>query len=389
MTRKKPRPPKPQPEQNPEDENNKSSDFEDSIEVSQEGNEESDNSFEEEFLDDNQDVDSFGENPFANESSDGNSLEKNSFEEDFSGIDSQNENIFDVDSPGVGDSFSKMQVDYEYFPNRSYIFLFGPSSVGKTVIIGSIYEYLNTQRGGQYGDTLSNLNRNEVPYEKQGSQLLNQFIQRSNENKFPDGTAIAAAENTGIPKHINFKLSPADGRKPNFEFCFMDMAGEDLAKIDFNSNRPLPDSIRTYIEDVEKNNVCFIYIIDPAEETKSKIEQIQLFNAFINLIDSNEHNETPILLLVSKWDLVNEYKQVEDYLKNEFSQIWGMINQAGRSFDYAEFSIGKVIGNTIEEYDYSYSERVFNWVYKNQIGVSLIEQPKEEGWLIRFFRKYL
>lgn len=302
----------------------------------------------------------------------------------------------DSPSPGSEDptppinSNEDLDVDYEYFPDRSYFFIYGPSGAGKTVIIGSIYEYLSTYRSADYGDTLTNLNRGEIPYEKAGNQLLNQFIQRSEEQEFPNRTATALSEKGNIPKHLNFKFEPADENKPVFPFCFMDMAGEDLEYIDFDSNRPLPKSIRTYVEDVPKENLCFIYVLDPMEDRKNKTQQTQLFNAFINLIDKNNHRETPVLLLVSKWDAVKDYEDVELYLKEKHRKIWGVIQQAKRNFTFAEFSIGDVDENKkIKKFDPSYPERVFKWMYQNQMGISLSEPVKTSNVFWGWIKKYL
>lgn len=307
------------------------------------------------------------------------------------------ENIFDnpddekfTSSSKEQSDISDLDIDYEYFPDRSYFFIYGPSGAGKTVIIGSIYEYLSTYRSADFGDTLTNLNRGEIPYEKTGNQLLNQFIERSEEQEFPNRTATALSEKGNIPKHLNFKFEPADEEKPVFPFCFMDMAGEDLENIDFDSNRPLPKSIRTYVEDVPKENLCFIYVLDPMEDRKNKTQQTQLFNAFINLIDKNNHRETPVLLLVSKWDAVKDYEDVELYLKEKHRKIWGVIQQAKRNFTFAEFSIGDVDENKkIKKFDPSYPERVFKWMYQNQMGISLSEPVKTSNVFWGWIKKYL
>lgn len=289
------------------------------------------------------------------------------------------------------DDIDEKDITYEYAPERSYFFVFGPSAVGKTVIIGSIFRYLKQVRG-VLGDKLMNINKGKELHEIRGNQLLNELTETNIENKFPRGTAIVTALHS-IPRHINFKFTPARHKKPEFEFCFMDMAGEDLAKIDFsNKGGKLPLSIRTYVEDLPKENLCFIYVIDPLFEAAKKIEQTQLFEAFIHLIDNNNHDDTPILLLVSKWDTVKEYDDVTDYLKNEFEDIWGYVNQVGRKFSLAEFSIGSVTNQntTIATYNPEYPERVFKWMYKTQTGVDLEDKTKggSDNWLTRLINKF-
>lgn len=280
-------------------------------------------------------------------------------------------------------------IQYEYDPNRSYFFIYGPNSVGKTVIIGSIYEYLNTKRSLK-GDKISNINGNTLPHEILGNQLLNEFIEKRLNNSFPKGTFSVQTEYP-IPRHLNFKFSSANPKKPEFEFCFMDMSGEDLSKINFNSEKKLPPSIKTYIEDVPKENLCFFYVIDPTFLSADKIKQNQIFTAFIQMIDTYNHDDTPIMLLVSKWDAVQGYKDEAEYLENEFPSIWAATHQAGRNFTVGSFSIGEVIDKQIKKYDLSYAEKVFKWMYKTQTGKDLDDTVKNKpnNWLSRILEKYL
>lgn len=294
----------------------------------------------------------------------------------------------------------KQEYQYEYDPNRSYLFIFGPPSAGKTVLIGSIIKYLKVYRSQKHGDTLKNKNNSEIKHEYEGNRLWRELTEANIQNKFPTGTqAIAAAKamvNLPVPRHINLHFHPASSH-PDFEFCFMDLSGEDCSKIDYESGGKLHWSIRTYLEDVPKKNMCFIYVLDPKCEQKTNDEQTALFEAFIDTLDSNEHTSTPVLILVSKWDLYkNSYNNVEEYLKTEFEDIWGVANQSMRNISYAEFSIGEVEKERNERilcFDPSYPERVFNWFYKTKTGKSLSvdnESEKELSlWdkIMAFFRK--
>lgn len=284
---------------------------------------------------------------------------------------------------------------YEFDPERSYVFIFGPSSVGKTVIIGSILKYLKSYRSTEFGDTLKNINNKNVIHEKEGNILWRDLTKAINENKFPSGTGTIDSttnfRNNPAPRHLNLHYLPAKNI-PDFKFCFLDMAGEDLSKLDYEASKPLPESIETYLEDVPKQNMCFIFVIDPQFTAASKSEQIVLFDAFIETLDSNDHTSTPLLILVSKWDTIKEqYKDVEEYLKTEFEDVWGTVNQLNRAISFAEFSIGivNVEENKPISYDPSYPERVFNWLYKTQTGTSLIEEENEEkkgSWISEFLK---
>lgn len=409
MSKKHRHPPRPEPEANPVDKGSNNST--DSSQTTENVNEKSELNFESEDNESN-DLDGFG---FDNDSIfDGTFIDGEDDIEVIGDTVENDENEGSQNNAGdISGSFSgdmeeepimtgldredlspPEDIEYTYEPNRSYFFIFGPLSAGKTVIISSIYDYLSTYRSADFGDTLENLNRNYVPYERKGNELLNEFTERSENDQFPDGTSMIGrvGDTIRIPRHLNFRFEPA-GKKPDFELCFMDMSGEDLENIDYDSDRPLPPSIKTYVEDLPKENLCFIYVIDPLNEGRnsSKISQIQLFNAFVNLMDQNGHGETPVLLLVTKWDAVEDYEDVESYLRNEYKKIWGIIQQAGRNFTFAEFSIGDVDKNTKEiiEFDPSYPERVFSWMYKQQMGIDLNEPEKKSGrfwaWLKKFF----
>lgn len=281
-------------------------------------------------------------------------------------------------------------IDFElkFSSERSYLYIFGPSSTGKTVLISSILNYLKNYRS----DTLINLNNPKEKHEKEGNRLWNELRSTHFENKFPRGTEALKIENI-IPRHINVKLIVNDNKKSDFEFCFIDMSGEDLSKVKHDDSSNLPDVIKAYIENLPKDNICFTYILDPQSDFLSKTEQLNVFDGFIDLLDTHKHTGTPLLFLVSKWDLIaNSYADAEQYIKQEFSPIWGTLNEAARKISYAEFSIGEVDKDNkklIKRYDPKYAEKVFNWFYKNQTGDSLIHEATNvtRNGFKKFFKK--
>lgn len=300
------------------------------------------------------------------------------------------ENDFDPPEAPEGDTneplvaepppISKVEVELEYSSDRSYLYIFGPSTTGKTVLISSILYYLQNNRSIEYGDSLINENKDYKKHEKEGNRLWNELNTTIFENKFPKGT-VPVKNHDDIPRHINARLETTNEKIRNFKFCFIDMAGEDLSKVDHDSNGKLPDIIEAYVESLPKENICFTYILDPKSDFLSKSKQLNIFKGFIDLLDYNDHTSTPLLLLVSKWDLVKDsYSHVEDYIKKEFRPLWGILNQASRQISIAEFSIGEVNQEKqlIKNYNYKYAEKVFNWFYKNQTGDSLVPDLKKK-----------
>lgn len=279
------------------------------------------------------------------------------------------------------------EIDYTYDENRSYFFVFGPSTTGKTVLLMSLYRYLKIKR---LGDSFKNLNDPLKPHERIGNLLIRQFDEYGNTGDFPPGTTKLAGTDSKLPIHLNFKFNPNPQlNKPGFEFCLMDLAGEDLAKIDFESQEPLPESIRTYFEDLPQKHLRFVYVLDPVEEYASKIEQIQLFSAFTNLIDYNNHTNTPVLVLVSKWDTVVNFSSAKDYIEQEYPEIWGQINNPERQIEFGRFSIGNVINKKIVEFDFKYTKNIFSWIYRQHTGQELDEETniQKEFWIKRIINK--
>ncbi|MEX0997611.1 MAG: hypothetical protein WDZ45_11220 [Flavobacteriaceae bacterium] len=278
----------------------------------------------------------------------------------------------------------------EYHPDRSYFFIFGQGASGKTVLISSILYYLRVIRSDRYSDTLININNSDLKHESEGNRLWSELSRTIFTRTFPRGTTTIQNQNP-IPRHINAHFTPSSN-SPEFKFCLMDMAGEDLEKVDYMSNQTLPDSIKTYIKELPKENMCFIYVLNPEDQYFSNEKKLALFEAFIDSLDANEHTDTPLLFLVTKWDTIkDEFSSAEEFVRSVFNPIWGTLKQEKRKINIGEFSIGVVNGNdpaatNFETFDPTYPERVFKWMYKTQTGVSLDNNTKKEK---SFFQKLL
>jgi GTPase SAR1 family protein len=275
----------------------------------------------------------------------------------------------------------------EYHPDRSYFFIFGQGASGKTVLISSILYYLRAIRSDRYSDTLVNINNSDLKHESEGNRLWSELSRTIYTRTFPRGTTTIQNQNP-IPRHINAHFTPSSN-SPEFKFCLMDMAGEDLEKVDYMSNQRLPDSIKTYIKELPKENICFIYVLNPEDQYYSNEKKLALFEAFIDSLDANEHTNTPLLLLVTKWDTIkDEFSSAEEFVKSVFNPIWGTLKQEQRKINIGEFSIGVVNGNdpaatNFETFDPTYPERVFKWMYKTQTGVNLDGNTEKEKSLFQ------
>src|SRR5699024_949423 len=77
------------------------------------------------------------------------------------------------------------QVQLEYYENRSYFFIFGPPTTGKTALIMSLYRYLKLKR---VGDSFRSINNPNMPAEHIGNKAIRQFDKYVNTKDFPPGT---------------------------------------------------------------------------------------------------------------------------------------------------------------------------------------------------------
>lgn len=261
---------------------------------------------------------------------------------------------------------------FVYYDDRSYFFVFGPRTAGKTVIISSLISYLNDFRNVENGSSTICLNNSSVQHEKIGLELYNEVMEMQYNNEFPKGTLNIASRKEysygDVPGHVDLRYIES-GDQDNFDFCLMDMAGEDLQKIKVELDEPLPESIRTYIEDVPKKNMCFLYVLNPDEtiDQESKAKKAALFNSFIQLLDSRDHTSTPVLILVSKWDTIeNQFNDASEYIKMEFPSIWGKSNEGARDITITSFSYGKVEDAKPVKFNPKDAKKVFEWMYKTQ-----------------------
>lgn len=261
---------------------------------------------------------------------------------------------------------------FVYHDDRSYFFVFGPRTAGKTVIISSIISYLNDYRNVENGSSTICLNNSSVQHEKIGLELYNEVMEMQYNNEFPKGTLNIASRKEysygDVPGHVDLRYIES-GDQDNFDFCLMDMAGEDLQKIKVESDEPLPESIRTYIEDIPKKNMCFLYVLNPDEtiDQESKAKKAALFNSFIQLLDTRDHTSTPVLILVSKWDTIeNQFNDASEYIKEEFPSIWGKSNEGARDITITSFSYGKVEDAKPVKFNPKDAKKVFEWMYHTQ-----------------------
>ena len=103
---------------------------------------------------------------------------------------------------------------------------------------------------------------------------------------------------------------------------------------------------------------------------------------FIEELDRVGHTDTPILFIVSKWDLVKDkYKNVDEFFKDKSPVIWSKINEASRKCSIMKFTIGEVADDNL---NYNYvpetSRQLFDWMYETQLEVTRYKDERGPGF---------
>jgi hypothetical protein len=292
----------------------------------------------------------------------------------------------------IEEVISEQEIEIPYDEESSYFFMYGINKSGKTAILTGLFLNLYSESKRE-GDTIKRLNDNSIEYQKKGTILIEELLQINKESGiFPKGTPSLASESSIIPRQMNFEFEPKDTTKPTFKFTMMDFSGEDLMNLKIKSESDkgkLPQGIETFLQ-LPHNNLAFICVY-PIDVLNQYSELSSYMLSFFDELDRIGHTKTPLLFVVSKWDLVQDkYESIEDFLKDKSPIIWNKINESQRKIDRLKFSIGDVDPtNNSFNYDPKNSNELFQWMYKTQMGVDLDEKLATSSKFRRFMEKLI
>lgn len=273
-------------------------------------------------------------------------------------------------SQDSGDEETVFEVPYD--PKSSYFFIFGVRDAGKTMMIGGLF--YNLYGGYRLGDNLENINDHQYDYQKEGTILLDELLIDIPNGSFPTSTSTLVSESRMIPRQINLKYGPKDLSKPEFKFTLMDVSGEDLMKVNVNSkhrDEKLDEGIETFLK-LPHHNLAFVFVY-PAQSGLSSSELSSYMKGFLDELDRLKHKSTPMVFVVTKWDLVQDkYDSVEDFFLDRDPLVWNKINESKRDATVLKFSIGDVdVESGNYEFDPTNSNELFQWMYKTQVEQDL------------------
>jgi hypothetical protein len=275
--------------------------------------------------------------------------------------------------------------EIKFMNDYSCFFMFGVSFSGKSAILSGLFYNLYAHKI-LAGHSIEKTNDLSIPNQQEGTILLNELLAAIPRKEFPRRTQELNPTKP-LPKQINHVFRPKDPRKPVFKFSILDISGEDLEKVDpaKNYGGKLKSGIDVFLK-LPENNLAFICVI-PAV-VPGHMDEFELSNYilnFLNTIDLKGHRKCPILFIVSKWDTMNGvYSRPEDFLKENMPLIWAKMHEADRDVSIMSFSLGEVETKghqtKIAQFKPENSEKLFNWMYKTQMGVDLDEPVSKSLW---------
>lgn len=256
---------------------------------------------------------------------------------------------------------SKDPIDDIKNKDSNFVFFFGVSASGKSVILSSMLYYLSSQAGVLSPKT-------GTPNSKEAQVLLADFFENISRGILPNRTTRDKVT------RIDLKFEPNNKSKkvPPINLTFLETAGANHQ--DINKGNEYHSSIDTYLNSKIPLNIIIVTSYDSAHKEDSLI--YQFLNRLVEKgIDARFVN---IILVISKWDLSGKAGVAsEDELEAFITERLPMTNNRINTYEFSKtyFTIGKIesTGNTekITNLNLASAEIISNWLYQSITGYPL------------------
>lgn len=203
---------------------------------------------------------------------------------------------------------------------------------------------------------------------------------------------------------IRLQLDPNKPKIPNLDLTLLDLAGEDISRIEKSNGREFTDKIETVFNGLQVNNSRVIFVLltpfKPARlDTDSRVSDLEGHNredklhvTFLQYLSQKQPNlyaNSKVFMIVSQWDTNSDPAlRVEDYIRINRPQVFNYIQN--KDVIYGEYSIGRVltqnerdgtISQSIAYRDENYPYRFWKEMYVQITGHDLDKKP----WWQRLF----
>ncbi len=245
--------------------------------------------------------------------------------------------------------------------DSNFVFFFGVSASGKSVILSSILYYLSSQAG-----VLSP--KSGTPNSREAQALLEDFFENISKGILPNRTTRDRVT------RIDLKFEPSNKSKkvPPINLTFLETAGAN--HLDITRGNQYHNSIDSYLNAKIPLNIIIVTSYDSAHKEDS------LINVFLNrLVEKGiEPKYVNIILVISKWDLSGKGSVAsEDELESFIAERLPMTNNRINTYEFSKtyFTIGKIEsnGNTerITNLNLDSAEIISKWLYESITGYPL------------------
>lgn len=229
---------------------------------------------------------------------------------------------------------------------RNHIFVFGNVGAGKSTLMAALAKLFSLR---------AVLHTN--PNNEKGTILLLDWIDCLNDNQFPSKT------NSGEIIEIDLGLEFTEDNIPDLQMTFLEMAGEDLIKVDIRKGEANAFE-KTFTKYIKKTNAFIIVTdIDRAKKDDAVISQ------FFNHISSRGADMSLVLLVITKWDSYQDNQDKKSFVTDNMpmSKNWLHSDKIEESQVFT-FSIGKVSNRTIEVLNLDDTKKIAEWIYEKLLS---------------------
>ena len=286
------------------------------------------------------------------------------------------------------------------------IITIGQPGSGKTTFQSFLLRYLMEET------KLANMNISENGERHMMNNNLRDWTEMWRAGRLPSANSL------GDIKTLRWELLPADKKKPELDFSFLEVAGEDLKTVeetDSNDVPKLPEEVRDFIDTSEANSRLFVLICDGSNPHVSD----QLATATLEYLSAyfdEKSKKIPILILLSKPILARNLWESEtkkalpgnsenfpaNFVGKYMSLTIAQMQKMGLDYFVKPLFIGKiqladplVVGeareegnknagvSTLAKPDFEDIGKIFLWIYEMGTGKKLENRP---GFLKRVLR---
>ena len=277
--------------------------------------------------------------------------------------------------------------------NSAVVIPIGFPAAGKSMWLSSLFWYASSAGAPFSIEPISN-----GVYAK-GEDKRQEMV-----TKFSNQGDLIPVNIKGTLDLIRLTLEPNKNGIPKLDLTLLDLAGEDISRIEKNNGREFTEKIETVFNGLQVNNSRVIFVLltpfRPARlDTDSRVSDLEGHNredklhvTFLQYLSQKQPNlyaNSKVFMIVSQWDTnSNPALRVEDYIRNNRPQVFSYIQN--KDVIYGEYSIGRVltqgerdgsISQSIAYRDEVYPYRFWKEMYVQITGRDLDKKP----WWQRLF----